>query len=67
MHSNGATKRAFPPGIHGPSVTFFNDDDQQDIDWVTQERHLEYLITSGLQGGMSDSSVHRGDRMKLIE
>lgn len=55
MHSNGATKRAFPPGIHGPSVTFFNDDDQQDIDWVTQERHLEYLITSGLHGGTSHS------------
>ena len=51
MRSNGATQRAFPPGIHGPSVSFFNDNDQQDIDWVTQERHLEYLVTSGLHGG----------------
>ena len=60
MHTNGhsqaqATKQAtkpYPPGIHAPSITFFKDDDRQDIDWETQGRHLEYLITSGIHGGM---------------
>ncbi|KAL2864285.1 dihydrodipicolinate synthase family protein [Aspergillus lucknowensis] len=42
--------RAFPPGIHGPSLTFFKDDDQQDIDWDTQARHLGYMVTSGMRG-----------------
>ncbi|KAJ5779897.1 hypothetical protein N7457_007617, partial [Penicillium paradoxum] len=39
-----------PPGIHGPSVTFFQDDESQDIDWPTQERHLEYMVISGMHG-----------------
>ncbi|KAJ5971528.1 Aldolase-type TIM barrel [Penicillium vulpinum] len=42
--------KSFPPGIHGPSITFFQDDQQQEIDWPTQERHLEYMITSGMHG-----------------
>lgn len=51
--SSTKTNKPFPPGIHGPSVTFFEDDQQQDIDWATQERHLEYMITSGMHGGRS--------------
>lgn len=54
MASNSTkTNKPFPPGIHGPSITFFQDDQQQEIDWATQERHLEYMITSGMHGGKS--------------
>lgn len=54
MASNSTkTNKPFPPGIHGPSITFFQNDQQQEIDWATQERHLEYMITSGMHGGMS--------------
>lgn len=58
IHTNGAsvtpkpTMKSFPPGIHAPSVTFFKDDERQEVDWATQERHLEFLITSGVHGGM---------------
>jgi hypothetical protein len=41
---------AFPGGIHVPSLTFFNNDNRQEIDWELQERHFEFLITSGLHG-----------------
>ncbi|KAF4762688.1 hypothetical protein N7455_012726 [Penicillium solitum] len=51
MASNSTkTNKPFPPGIHGPSITFFQNDQQQEIDWATQERHLEYMITSGMHG-----------------
>lgn len=49
--------KSFPPGIHGPSVTFFKDDEQQEIDWATQEQHLEFLVTSGLHGSMYSPSL----------
>lgn len=35
---------SYPPGIHGPSVTFFQDTVQQEIDWDTQEKHFEFMI-----------------------
>lgn len=41
---------AFPGGIHVPSLTFFNDDTRQEIDWEVQEKHFEFLISSGLHG-----------------
>jgi hypothetical protein len=46
----GSTDMAFPGGIHVPSLTFFSNDDRQEIDWELQERHFEFLITSGLHG-----------------
>ncbi|THW64090.1 dihydrodipicolinate synthetase [Aureobasidium pullulans] len=48
VHST--TSRAFPPGIHVPSLTWFADDASQEIDWPTQSKHLEFLISSGLHG-----------------
>lgn len=36
----------YPPGIHGPSVTFFEDSQQQDIDWETQTKHFEHMISN---------------------
>lgn len=41
---------SFPPGVHVPSLTFFQDDPRQEIDWTTQERHLDFLISSGVHG-----------------
>lgn len=56
MTANGTSrqaKRAYPPGIHAPTVTFFlPDGDRQEIDWATQEKHLEYLVKSGVHGSM---------------
>ncbi|EAW10335.1 dihydrodipicolinate synthase family protein [Aspergillus clavatus NRRL 1] len=40
----------YPGGIHVPSLTFFQDNPRQDIDWATQEKHLTFLIQSGLHG-----------------
>jgi len=45
-----ATTKPFPPGIHVPSLTFFRDDARQEIDWEVQEKHVEFLISSGLHG-----------------
>lgn len=43
--------KAYPPGLHAPSVTFFlPDGDRQEIDWATQEKHLDYLVKSGVSG-----------------
>ncbi|KAI5456923.1 dihydrodipicolinate synthetase [Mariannaea sp. PMI_226] len=42
--------RAFPPGIHVPSLTFFEPEGRQDIDWATQDKHVTYIVQSGVQG-----------------
>lgn len=44
--------RAYPPGIHAPTVTFFLEGEQQEIDWATQEKHLAYLVKAGVHGSM---------------
>ncbi|KAL7928935.1 hypothetical protein V8C35DRAFT_325560 [Trichoderma chlorosporum] len=44
------TPTAFPPGIHVPSLTWFRNNESQEIDWELQERHLNFVITSGLHG-----------------
>ncbi|KAK2752330.1 hypothetical protein FQN55_007370 [Onygenales sp. PD_40] len=41
---------SFPGGIHVPSLTFFSDDSRQEIDWDVQNKHFEFLISSGLHG-----------------
>lgn len=43
--SSATSFKFFPPGIHGPSVTFFEDSEQQEIDWSTQEKHFDFMIT----------------------
>ncbi|KAF2645797.1 aldolase [Massarina eburnea CBS 473.64] len=50
--SNGAAASdySFPPGIHVPSLTFFTNDKEQSIDWETQEKHFDFLISNGLHG-----------------
>lgn len=51
----GSTSQArpFPPGIHVPSLTWFDNDKNQEIDWDVQTKHLEFLINSGLHGSES--------------
>lgn len=44
------SSRCYPPGIHVPSLTWFKDDVKQTIDWQVQEKHLTFLIESGLHG-----------------
>lgn len=45
-----AKGKAYPPGIHVPALTWFADDASQEIDWDLQKKHLEFLISSGLDG-----------------
>ncbi|TPX08061.1 uncharacterized protein E0L32_010261 [Thyridium curvatum] len=49
MGSMSASK-AFPPGIHVPSLTWFKNEGTQDIDWDVQTKHIEFLVNSGLHG-----------------
>ncbi|KAG4428441.1 hypothetical protein IFR05_016079 [Cadophora sp. M221] len=50
--TNGVSKagKPFPPGVHVPSLTWFLDDANQEIDWDTQRKHISFLIESGLHG-----------------
>lgn len=52
-NASGSAK-SFPPGIHVPSLTFFKDDERQEIDWDVQRSHIEFLVSSGLHGGKCD-------------
>jgi dihydrodipicolinate synthase/N-acetylneuraminate lyase len=49
-NKNGTKAYSFPPGIHVPSLTWFKNDTNQDIDWEVQENHFEFLISNGLHG-----------------
>lgn len=49
-NGTAAAQYSFPPGIHVPSLTFFTNDQSQSIDWDTQEKHFEFLISNGLHG-----------------
>lgn len=46
----GSVQQAYPPGIHVPCLTWFKSNPTQSIDWEVQERHLEFLVRSGLHG-----------------
>lgn len=51
--TNGSTVgKPFPPGVHVPSLTWFRDTANQEIDWDVQQKHLSFLIESGLHGSM---------------
>jgi len=57
--TNGASKagKPFPPGVHVPSLTWFLDDYNQEVDWDTQRKHLSFLIGSGLHGSKSPNKL----------
>lgn len=44
------SSRAYPGGIHVPSLTWFEGSEEQRIDWELQEKHLRFLVDSGLHG-----------------
>ncbi|KAH6665571.1 hypothetical protein B0J14DRAFT_550995 [Halenospora varia] len=49
--TNGSSVgKSFPPGVHVPSLTWFLDTPNQEIDWAVQTKHLRFLIESGLHG-----------------
>jgi 4-hydroxy-2-oxoglutarate aldolase len=50
--------RVFPPGVHVPSLTWFADDKQQEIDWEIQTKHLEFLVGSGLHGSKLEEIIN---------
>ena len=57
--TNGSKPRkSFPPGVHVPSLTWFHDTRDQEIDWDVQRKHLSFLIESGLDGSMFTTLVH---------
>lgn len=49
-NGNSSTICSFPPGVHVPSLTWFKNDGDQEIDWDIQEKHFEFLISNGLHG-----------------
>ncbi|CAI7643457.1 hypothetical protein N7533_003123 [Penicillium manginii] len=46
----GSIQSPYPPGIHVPCLTWFKPDSTQSIDWELQEKHLEFLVRSGIHG-----------------
>lgn len=52
MGSISTKGKSFPPGIHVPSLTWFKNDAEQEVDWDQQSRHIEFLVNSGLDGSM---------------
>ena len=46
----GSIQSPYPPGIHVPCLTWFKPGATQSIDWGLQEKHLEFLVRSGLHG-----------------
>lgn len=46
-------------GIHVPCLTWFLDNETQDIDWNLQRRHIQFLIQSGVDGGKQMNPKNR--------
>lgn len=51
--------QSYPHGIHAPSLTWFANDANQEIDWDVQKKHFEFLIKSGLDGGTCLALVNK--------
>lgn len=47
------SKKFFTAGVHVPSLTWFRDDAEQEIDWDVQRRHFEFLVDGSVHGGMA--------------
>lgn len=48
--TNTTSSRSLPPGIYCPSVSFFRDTPEQELDLETYTRHVEVLVRSGIKG-----------------
>lgn len=53
MGSVAQATKGYLSGIHVPSLTWFKNNDAQDVDWDLQRKHLEFVIGAGLEGGTS--------------
>jgi 4-hydroxy-2-oxoglutarate aldolase len=42
--------KRLPPGIYAPSVAFFKQDTEQSLDTELQNKHYQFLASSGIQG-----------------
>jgi len=42
--------KPYPPGVHVPSLTFFDSSPSQEIDWETQHKHIIFIVRSGVHG-----------------
>lgn len=51
--------KPFPPGIHVPCLTWFSEDQNEEIDWELQTKHIEYVISSGVHGSKFRSRCRR--------
>ena len=71
--SNGQSDYSFAPGIHVPSLTWFKDDETQEIDWDVQEKHFEFLISNGLHGIViagtngEAATLSSAEKMQLVQ
>jgi 4-hydroxy-2-oxoglutarate aldolase len=45
-------KKSYTAGVHVPSLTWFRDDAEQEIDWDVQRKHFEFLVNGGVHGSM---------------
>jgi 4-hydroxy-2-oxoglutarate aldolase len=45
-------KKSYTAGVHVPSLTWFRDDAEQEIDWNVQRKHFEFLVDGGVHGGI---------------
>ncbi|KAK1044081.1 hypothetical protein LTR33_015346 [Friedmanniomyces endolithicus] len=52
VKSNGhsAAAKPYPPGVHVPSLTFFDSSPGQEIDWDTQRKHISFIVRSEVHG-----------------
>ncbi len=45
-----STPKVLPGGIYCPTITFFLDTPEQELDIPTHVRHMEFLARSGIAG-----------------
>jgi 4-hydroxy-2-oxoglutarate aldolase len=47
-----ASQNTYTAGVHVPSLTWFRDDAEQEIDWDVQRKHFEFLVDGDVHGSM---------------
>lgn len=71
MPMSTSTPKALPGGIYCPTVTFFLDNAEQELDIPTHSRHMEFLARSGINGVVVQGStgeavaLNRDERMQV--
>ncbi|GAB7358846.1 hypothetical protein MBLNU230_g4069t1 [Neophaeotheca triangularis] len=68
-----SSAKPYPPGVHVPSLTFFDASTRQEIDWQIQNKHLDFLVRSGVHGvvlaGTNGEAVTlgRSEKKELVQ